>query len=318
MDNHAVCLPRFGDADVLSVETIAVPRPAQDEILVRVAAASVNPVDFKTREGKFPPVTQEALPIVLGRDLAGTVEAVGDQARTTLKEGQSVFAFIGTERGAQSDYVLVKSEEVAASPQGLDMVHAAAVPLAALTAWQGLFDHGGLSAGQSVLIHRGAGGVGHFAVQLAKAEGAKVYATCSAHDLDFVRDLGADVVIDYKAERFENRVEAVDVVLDLVGGETQERSWAVIRPGGIMVSTLQAPDPALAAKHQARSAPRYMAHPDAGQLRQIAALIEQGKVRVVVSQTLPLAQVRAAQEQLAQGHLRGKMVLTLGEDDAQG
>lgn len=316
MDNHAVCLPRFGHSDVLSIEPVSVPQPHGDEILVKVAAASVNPVDFKTREGHFPPVPQDALPIILGRDLAGTVAALGYDAPAGLCEGQGVFALIGTDRGAQADYVLVRRDELALVPPGLDMVQAAAVPLASMTAWQGLFDHGGLQAGQRVLIHGGAGGVGHFAVQLAKAKGAYVIATCSGADLEYARDLGANEVIDYKAERFEDRVCDVDVVFDLVGGDTQDRSWSVLREGGIMVSTLQEPDAAKAAAHRARSAPRYMAQPDAGQLGQIADLIASGKVRVTVSQTYPLDQVQAAQDRLKQGHLRGKMVLTL-TDQAQ-
>ncbi len=315
MDNHAVCLPRFGDADVLSVTSVAIPQPGADEILVKVAAASVNPVDFKTREGHFPPVPQDALPIILGRDLAGTVETVGQNIEG-ISEGQPVFAFIGTDRGAQSDYVLVKAEEMAPLPDGLDMVHAAAVPLAALTAWQGLFDHGCLREGQRVLIHGGAGGVGHLAVQLARAKGATVFATCSSADVEFVRGLGAAMAIDYTTQRFEDHAQDMDVVFDLVGGDIQDRSWAVLREGGIMVSTLQAPDPDKAAAHKARAAPRYMAHPDAGQLREIAELIAAHKVSVTVSQTYPLDQVQHAQRRLAEGHLRGKMVLTLAGNAA--
>jgi NADPH:quinone reductase-like Zn-dependent oxidoreductase len=309
--NNAVRLPEFGDLDVLSLENVAIPQPVDDEILVRVRAASVNPVDGKTREGKFPPVSEDKLPLILGRDLAGTIEAVGTRAHNMLSKGQEVFAFIGTERGAQSDYVVVKATEFTAVPDGLDLIHAAAVPLAALTAWQGLFDHGGLEAGQTVLIHGGAGGVGHFAIQLAKAKGATVLTTCSAEDRDFVLELGADTAIDYRNERFEDVARDVDVVFDLVGGETQDRSWAVLREGGIIVSTLQQPDEAKAAEHKARAAPRYMATPNAAQLEEIAKLIADGKVKVVVSQTFPLEEVKAAQERLEQGHIRGKVVLTL-------
>lgn len=314
VENRAVRLPQFGHAEVLQIDSVAVPRPCDDEVLVRVCAASVNPVDFKTREGMFQPVGKDSLPITLGRDLAGRIEAVGAHAPDMLMEGQPVFAFIGTDRGAQSDYVILKASELAPMPDGLDMVHAAAVPLAALTAWQGLFDHGGLTAGQSVLVHGGAGGVGHFAIQLAKAKGASVYATCSGADCDFVREMGADVAIDYRTQRFEAVAHEVDMVFDLVGGNTQERSWAVLKEGGILVSTLQEPDPEIARAHKVRTAPRYMAAPDAGQLRAIAELIAAGKVRVVVSETYPLERVEQAQERLEQGHLRGKIVLTLGGD----
>lgn len=309
--NRAVCIDHFGHSDVLHIERVAIPEPHDDEVLVRVCAASVNPVDWKTREGQFAPVRDAALPIILGRDLAGTIEAVGAHARDMLVEGQPVFAFIGTDRGAQSDYVVMKASEFTAVPDGLDMVHAAAVPLAALTAWQGLFDHGGLREGQSVLIHGGAGGVGHFAIQLAKARGATVCTTCSADDIDFVRAIWADVAIDYRAQRFEAVVHEVDMVFDLVGGATQERSWCVLREGGILVSTLQEPDCEMARAHKVRIAPRYMAQPNAAQLHAIADLIAAGQVQVIVSETYPLEQVEAAQLRLEKGHLRGKMVLTL-------
>ncbi|WP_294393334.1 NADP-dependent oxidoreductase [uncultured Sphingomonas sp.] len=301
----------FGGSDALMIDPSAIPQPQDDEVLVRVAAASINPVDYKTREGKFPAVQEDDLPIILGRDLAGTIEAVGTRAHYMLSKGEPVFALIGADRGAQSDYVIVKAVELVAAPRSIDLIQAAAVPLAAITAWQGLFDHGGLTAGQRVLIHGGAGGVGHMAVQLAKAMGATVFATCSTDDLDFVRELGADRAIDYKAERFEDVATDMDVVFDLIGGETQDRSWATLREGGIMVSTLQEPDAGKAAEHKARSAPRYMAQPNAVQLGEVADLIDAGKVRVVVSATYPLDQVREGYERLEQGHVRGKIVLTL-------
>ncbi len=309
--SRAVRLSWFGGPDALMIDPTAIPQPVDDEVLVRVAAASVNPVDAKIREGKFPPVSEDDLPIILGRDLAGTIEAVGTRAHYMLSKGEPVFAFIGQDRGAQADYVVVKAIELVAAPRSIDLIHAAAVPLAAMTAWQGLFDHGGLHAGQRVLIHGGAGGVGHLALQLAKAKGATVITTASAGDLDFVRELGADTAIDYKAERFEDVVADVDVVFDLIGGETQDRSWPVLREGGIMVSTVSAPDPQKAADHKVHAAPRYLAQPNAAQLGEIADLIDAGKVKVVVSETFPLDQVRQAQERLEQGGLRGKIVLTL-------
>jgi NADPH:quinone reductase-like Zn-dependent oxidoreductase len=230
-----------------------------------------------------------------------------------LSQGDPVFAFIGQDRGAQSDLVIVKAVELVGAPKSIDLFHAAAVPLAAITAWQGLFDHGGVKAGQRVLIHGGAGGVGHFAIQLAKDKGATVLTTASGRDLDFVRGLGADTAIDYKAERFEDIAKDIDVVFDLVAGETQDRSWAVLREGGIMVSTLQEPDKAKAAAHKARSAPRYTAQPNAAQLKNIADLIDTGKVKVVVSETFPIDRIQAAHERLETGGVRGKIVLTLME-----
>lgn len=309
--SRAVRLSWFGGTDALMIDPSEIPQPVDDEVLVRVKAASVNPVDYKIRQGKYPAVSETDLPIILGRDLAGTIAALGTRAHYMLSVGEPVFAFIGQDRGAQSDYVVVKAIELVGAPKGIDLAHAAAVPLAAMTAWQGLFDHGGLEAGQRVLIHGGAGGVGHFAIQFAKARGATVLTTCSGRDLDFVRALGADVAIDYAAERFEDSATDVDLVFDLIGGETQARSWTVLRAGGIMVSTLGGPDQALAAQHHARAAPRYTAQPNAAQLGEIADLIDAGKVRVEVTETFPLDQVRAAHERLEQGGIRGKIVLTL-------
>lgn len=313
IDMKAVRLLRFGDVDALQVESIPIPHPAGDEVLVRVAAASVNPVDFKIRQGEFPPVKEDMLPITLGRDLAGTIEALGTNADIGLSKGDPVFAHIGFDRGAQSEYVIVKASELVAAPKSINLLHAAAVPLAAMTAWQGLFDHGGLAAGQSVLIHGGAGGVGHLAIQFAKARGATVYATASAADYDFIRELGADIAIDYENERFEEVARDIDLVFDLAGGETQDRSWVVLREGGMLVSTLAEPDQAKATAHKVRAAPRWMAEPNAAELGEIAELIDAGKVKVVVSKTFPMRDIRAAQEQLEQGHLRGKIVLTVGE-----
>jgi len=310
--NRAVRLRRFGEADVLELGQVPIPQAQDDEVLVKVVAASINPVDYKTMQGAFPAVGEGDLPIVLGRDLAGTIEAVGTRAHYMLSKGDRVFAHIGFDRGAQSDYVVVKAVELVAAPASIDLVQAGAVGLAAMTAWQGLFDHGELEAGHRVLIHGGAGGVGHFAVQFAHARGAEVFATAGPDDLDFVRSLGADTVIDYKNDRFEDVARGVDVVFDLVGGDTTERSWSVLREGGILVSTLADPDQAQAKAHNVRAAPRWMAEPNAAQLGEIARLIDEGKVRVTVAETFPIEQVREAYERAQQGHIRGKIVLTFG------
>jgi NADPH:quinone reductase-like Zn-dependent oxidoreductase len=312
--NKAVRLMRFGGVDALQIESVPIPHVQDDEVLVKVAAASVNPVDYKIRQGKFPPVSEDVLPIILGRDLAGTIEALGNSAGTIWSNGDPVFAHIGFDRGAQSEHVIVKLAELVAAPKSIDLIHAAAVPLAAMTAWQGLFDHGGLAAGQTVLIHGGAGGVGHLAIQFAKAKGATVFTTANAEDYDFVRELGADIAIDYENERFEDVARDIDLVLDLTGGATQERSWAVLREGGMLVSTVSEPDQGKAAAHKVRAAPRWMATPNAAQLREVAELIDAGKVKVVVTQTFPLDEIRGAQERLEKGHLRGKIVLIVGDD----
>jgi NADPH:quinone reductase-like Zn-dependent oxidoreductase len=208
--------------------------------------------------------------------------------------------------------VLVRPNEAAPKAAQLSYIEAAAVPLAALTAWQGLFDHGQLEAGQTVLIHGGSGGVGHFAIQFAKIKGATVLTTVSGQNLDFVGELGADRAIDYTSQRFEEIARDVDLVLDLVGGETQERSWSVLKPGGVLVSALGEPSRERAMQHRARDV-GYRAHPDAGQLAEIGRLIDQGKVRPAVMATYPLAEARQAHERLERGHVRGKIVLVVAE-----
>jgi NADPH:quinone reductase-like Zn-dependent oxidoreductase len=286
------------------------PQPKDDEVLVRVHAASVSPVDYKIRSGSSS-VKEDHLPYTLGHDLSGTVELLGTRAHT-LKAGDPIYAFIGMDRGTYAEYVVVKAMEMAAKPETLDHVQAAAVPLASLTAWQGLFDHGQLQAGQRVLIHGGAGGVGHLAVQFAKAKGATVLTTVSGSDLGFVRELGADEAIDYKAERFEDRARDIDLVFDLVAGETQDRSWGVLKEGGILVSTLGQPPSEKAAQHKVRAA-GYRAQPNPAQLREIGRLIDDGQVRVVVDRMFPLAEAGAAQEYLEQEHVRGKVVLRVAD-----
>jgi NADPH:quinone reductase-like Zn-dependent oxidoreductase len=302
----AIVMHSFGNPDVLKIEELPMPVPQADEVLVKVNAASVNPVDYKTRAGKSPGVNQDQLPLVLGRDIAGVVEQCGsDVAR--FKKGSEVYAMLDHDHGGYAEYVIVKELDLAAKPAHLNFLEAAAVPLAAITAWQGLFDHAGLKAGQHVLIHGGAGGVGHLAVQCAKALGARVSSTASKADLDFVLSLGADQAID-KDGRFEEDIANVDVVLDLVNGETQERSWAVLKQGGVMISTLTKPSERQAKARRAR-AQHYVAEPDAGELREIGRLIDNGKVRPHIGATFPLNEAGAAQQQLESKHIRGKVVL---------
>jgi NADPH:quinone reductase-like Zn-dependent oxidoreductase len=218
----------------------------------------------------------------------------------------------GIDRGSYAQYVVVKPNEAARKPARLSHIEAAAVPLAALTAWQGLFDHGHLEAGQTVLIHGGSGGVGHFAIQFAKIKGATVLTTVSGQNLDFVTELGVDRAIDYQSQRFEEIARDVDLVLDLVGGETQERSWSVLKPGGMLVSALGEPSREKAMQHRARGI-GYRAQANAGQLAEIGRLIDQGKLHPAVMATYPLAEAREAHERLERGHVRGKIVLVVTE-----
>jgi len=307
LTNEAVRIHRFGGPEVMQIEDMPVPTPQDDEVVVRVHAASANPVDYKTASGEFPAVKADQLPVTLGRDLSGTVELLGTSAHT-LKKGDPIYASLGTDRGAFARFVLVKAVEMAAKPQRLDHFQAAAVPLAGLTAWQGLFDHGGLKTRQRVLIQGGAGGVGSFAVQFAKSCGAYVFATVSGGDMDFVRELGADQPIDYKTTRFEDVARDIDLVLDLIGGETQERSWSVLKPGGIMVSTLTQPSEEKARQHKARGV-RFMAQPNGEQLNEIGRLIETWQVKPAVTAIFPFGQVQEAERRLEEGGTRGKIVI---------
>lgn len=301
----AVRIHRFGGPDVIAVEDIPTPQPDHGEILIRVRAASVNPVDYKIRRGGYLP--PEKLPLVLGRDVSGIVEACGGTTGT-FKTGDEVYAMLEPDHGGYAELTVVKAADAAVKPTRLDFVGAAGVPLAALTAWQGLFDHGQLRAGQTVLIHGGAGGVGHFAVQFAKAKGATVITTAAGRDADFVRELGAETAIDYQTQRFETMVKDVDMVFDLVAGDTQERSWSVLKPGGVLVSTLGQPPQDKAQRHKVRAV-GYRARPSGAQLAEIATLIDSGPVTVVVDTTFPLDEARQAQERQEQGHPRGKIVL---------
>ncbi len=301
----AIRIHRFGGPEVLEIEDLPNPAPGDGEILVRVLASSVNPVDYKLRNGEG--AKAEQLPMAMGRDVAGFVERVGPGVEDFGVDDR-LYAMLPMERGGQANLAVLPATACAAWPGRLDPIAAAAVPLAALTAWQGLFDQGGLRGGQHVLIHGAAGGVGHLAVQFARARGARVTATASGEDRDFVGDLGAERVIDYKAERFEDVVSNVDLVLDLIGGETQDRSWQVLRRGGALVSTLKAPSPEKAAEHGVR-ATNFMVHPDGGQLREIADLIEAGEVTPHVDRVFAFEQVADAQRFLEQSHVRGKIVL---------
>jgi len=306
----AICIQSFGGPEALEVKKLERPVPAADEVLIKVRAASVNPVDYKIRAGHYPPIKQEDLPQILGRDISGVV--VGRGAKVTeFHEGDEVFVMLDAGTGGYAEYGTVKEDLCAPKPATLDYTQAAAVPLAAITAWQGLFDHGHLESGQRVLIHGGAGGVGHFAIQLAKARGAYVSTTVSAQDKEFVRSLGADQAIDYERERFEEMVSDVDLVLDLVAGDTQARSWSVLKDGGTLVSTLAKPSDQEAQAHHAH-AMNYIAHPDATELRAIADLIDDGKLRPVVGATYPLEEAAAAQRQLERDHVPGKVVLEVG------
>ncbi|MDB6018556.1 MAG: Alcohol dehydrogenase zinc-binding domain protein [Pedosphaera sp.] len=306
----AVTIHRYGGPEVLSYEDVPRPEPSADELLVRVHAAGVNPVDWKIREGLL---GKAPLPQILGSDFSGVVEAHGTEVKG-FNIGDPVFGVVAEESGSYAEFCLAPPKRVAIRPLPLDDVHAAALPTASLTAWQALFDVAHLAAGQKVLIHAAAGGVGGFAVQFAKWKGAYVIGTASGPGVDFVRGLGADQVIDYHTTRFEEVVRDVDVVLDTIGGETQERSWQVLKRGGILVSLVKPPDQQKAAALGVRGEILY-SKSRGDQLAQIAELVVSGKVKVHVEKVLPLREARQAQELSQSGHVRGKIVLVI---DSQG
>jgi NADPH:quinone reductase-like Zn-dependent oxidoreductase len=304
----AVRVHTYGGPEVLTYEDAPRPAPGPNEVLLRVEASSVNPFDCALRAGYLASYVNLPMPFIPGTDIAGVVEEVGEGV-VGLKPGDIVYARGGVMRdGAYAEFALVPESDVASKPQSLDVVHAAALPHVSLTAWQALFEIAGLTQGETVLIHGAAGGVGHIAVQLAKWRGAKVIGTTS-RNRDFLLGIGADEVIDYSKVPFETAVSGVDVVLDTIGGDTQERSWKVLKPGGVLVSVIQAPSPDTAGAHGVRGAFVYSSPPIGPTLAQLAKLVDQGIVRPVVSAVLPLNDIRKAHEMVEGKHTCGKVVL---------
>ncbi len=324
-----------GGPDHLVYEDAPQPSPGPGEVLVRVYAAGIIANELKWDETYQ---TKGGSPLTLpipGRDLSGVVAEVGPgvpeipgmSGVTTLIKGSEVYAMLDYGRdGAQADYTVALPNELVPKPSTLDHVQAAAVPLSALTAWQALFDHAHLAAGQTVLIHGGAGGVGVFAVQLAHWAGAQVITTASARNRDFLRELGvgANEIIDYTTTRFEEVVHSVDVVFDTVGGDTLQRSWQVIKPGGVLVSIVSPSPPAAAQAAMSKAKGGggregggghdvrfvyFIVGPNRDELIQIGELIDAGHLRPIIDTVFPLAQARQAYEQAAKGHTRGKIVL---------
>lgn len=306
---HAVRMHRFGGPEVLSLDAVSVAVPQAGEAIIRIEAASVNPIDFKIRRGEISAIENDQLPYVMGRDFAGTIESLNGEG-LGFEPGDKVYGLLNFERGTYTERALVKVGEMAHRPHRLTAVEAAAVPLAALTAWQGLFDQGRLCAGQTVLIHAAAGGVGHLALQFAKAHGATVIATTSASGMDLVRSLGADVVIDHEHQSFEHIAKHVDLVLDLIGGETQRRSWDVIREGGALISAIEEPKEEEAHRRNIRAA-HFWAHTSVAHLDAVRHLIDSGKVRLVVQQVFDLAHAMDAHRLIEAGHVHGKLVLQM-------
>src|SRR5438477_7823115 len=291
----AIRIHNYGGPKVLKYEDAPRPEPQADEVLIRVHAAGVNPIDWKVREGHMKDCWTHKFPLILGWDLAGVVEKVGARV-SQFKIGDEVYSLPDPTRdGAYADYVVVREPELALKPKSLHHIRAAAVPLAALTAWQSLFDIAQLQPGQRVLIHGGSGGVGHFAVQFAKLKGAYVIATASTNNQQLLRKLGADETIDYTIQKFENVAHKIDIVLDTIGGETQERSWLVLKQGGALISLVQPPSEQKANRFGVRGIMSNI-QPNGAQLSAIAKLIDSATLRPMIDRILPLSEARRAHE----------------------
>ena len=310
MKIRKVRIHRFGGPEVVRLDEVEPSMPDALQVLVSVKAAGINPVDFKIRSGQYPAVKEDRLPYTLGRDVSGIIEKCGAQA-TRFKIGDEVVGMVGITGGGYAEKAVLDVGAVACKSPEITHVRAGAIPLAGLTAWQGLFRYGQLKAGQAVLIHGGTGGVGHFAVQFAKAKGARVFTTASTDNLPFARTLGADVVIDYKTQRFEELAQDLDMVFDLVDGETRERSWTLLKKGGVLVSTLTEPSQQTAARYGVRAL-RYTVEAHAGELEEILSLVASGKVKPHVQKTYPLAEAAEALNCVEHGKPAGKIVLTVG------
>lgn len=305
VSNRALRIHAYGGVETMRWDETPMPQPAAGEVLVRVAAAGVNGLDWKIRDGLVKDVFQLPLPATLGLELAGEVAAVGAGVEG-YAIGDRVFGALGG-LGAYADHVAVAASKLAPTPASLDDATAAAIPVAAMTAWQALFETGRLQRGETVLIHGAAGGVGSYAVQFAKQAGVRVLATSQSRNADLLRRLGADQVIDYKTTRFDDVVHDVDLVLDLVGGETLDRSWRVLSPQGRIVSTA-APDIA-ARVPEGRRGGWHAMHPDGALLARIAAQVASGEVSVVISDVVTTEQAPAAIERNKTGHGAGKTVI---------
>ena len=307
----AIVAHEYGGPNVLKYEDAPRPEPKENEVLVRVIACGVNPADPLIVSGKYAQQFGTHLPLIPGYDVAGVVEKTGAKV-TKLKVGDGVYGY-ALFGGGWAEYAVLAEGEAAIKPASLTYVETAAVPLAALTAWQALIDAAKLSAGQTALIHGGSGGVGSFAIQIAKARSARVIATAATANQDLLKQLGADVAVDYIKTKFEDVAKDVDVVLDPVGRDTLARSYAVVKKGGFIATLVSRPDQAELDKHGIRGASIY-SHPDSNELTEITKLIEAKKIKPIVTQVVPLAEAVKAEEQAETHHTRGKVVIKIADE----
>jgi NADPH:quinone reductase-like Zn-dependent oxidoreductase len=304
----AIRIHDYGGPEVLRYEDAPRPRVQNGEVLIRVHAAGVNPLDWKVRAGDLKTFIQHKLPMIPGWEVSGVVAEVGVGV-SQFKKGAEVFAMADPTRdGAYADYIAVHATALGLKPKSLHHMRAAATPVSVLTAWRSLFDLGQLEPGQRILIHGGSGVVGHFAVQLAKWKGAYVLATASTENQRLLRKLRADKAIDYTTQKFEDVARNIDIVLDTIGGETQERSWLVLKKGGLLISLVQPPSKEKADRLGLHGM-MCRVQPDGGQLSRIAKLIDSAKLSPMIDRILPLSEARRAHELSENGHVHGKIVL---------
>src|SRR5437762_11447409 len=315
----AVRIERYGNEEVVELAEVERPKPGENQVLVKVKAAAVNPVDWKIRDG-LGEMFGLKLPLILGCEVAGTIEMAGSgrpsgtgspPSRTGIKDfaaGDEVYGYLSAHSGGYAQYVTAPASEFVRKPKQIDFDTAASVPVAALTAWQGIFDHGKLTSGQRILITGASGAVGSMAVQLANVIGAHVIGTGSGRNEEFVRGLGADEFIDYKKGKFEEEVSDVDVVFDTVGSETQDGAFRTLKRGGVLVSTVNPPSEEKAKQFGVKGA-MVMVTPKPDQLAELSRLVETGKLKVRVAKVLPLAEVKKAHQLSASGHVDGKIIL---------
>jgi len=307
----AIRIHEFGEPEVLRLEDVKLPEVGPSDVLIRVVAASVNPIDCKIRSGAMKGALRRRPPVVIGWDAAGIVESVG-AAVTRFKTGDAVYTYPEFSRGGTyAEFVAVTESQVALKPRTIPFASAASLPMAAQAAWTAVVKVGELTTGQTVLIHGAAGSLGAIAVQLARSLGARVVATASGEGIELVKSLGADQVIDYKATPFSGAVKNVDLVVDTVGGATQEESWSVLKPGGMLVATAVAPsaERAMAAGVRANF---IFTEPSGSALEQIAGLVDSGKLRPMVAYEMPVADAVQAHRLVESRQAKGKIVLHVG------
>ena len=310
----AIVAHEYGGPQVLKLEDVAIPSPKEDEMLVKVYAAGVNSFDGTLLSGNYAKGDKGTqLPWHPGYDIAGVVDKVGSKV-TKFKVGDPVYAMIDILKGGgYAEYALARQTDVAMKPATITFGKAAGTPSVALTAWQAIVDKANVQSGQTVLIHGASGGVGMFAIPIAKFKGAKVLATASTANQDFLKQLGADVAIDYKTQKFEDIARNVDVVIDAVGGETLKRSYPIVKKGGIIVCLSDNVDHTQLEKYGIRGLTEIVQN-NGDELAQIGKLIDEKKINVVVSETFPLADASKAQAKANLGHTRGKIVLKVRDE----